>query len=245
MKATRIIMTALVCLLPFQASARDLVVFAASSLKEPIDQIAAAFGDVVVSYGGSGTLARQIGFGAPVDVVVLAHPQWMDVLDDAGLVTHRAAFASNTLVFVANTPMEVKLNAPDLLAVLGDGRIAMGLTKAVPAGIYGKAALEHLELWDAVSGALAEVDNVRAALALVARKEAPLGIVYATDARVSEDVHVVASFPPQSHPAIQYEVAQVAQSDHPALASFMDALRGESATNALKNAGFLPPQVAP
>lgn len=240
MKTTRFLVVALVCLLPLQATARDLVVFAAASLKEPLDQIAAAFGDVVVSYGGSGVLARQIRLGAPADVVVLAHPLWMTVLEEADAIADRTELARNSLVLIAPKHGDVALNASGINAALGEGRLAMGLQAAVPAGIYGKAALEHLNLWDTVSGQLAEVENVRAALALVARGEAPLGIVYATDARVSPDVHVVATFPPESHPSIRYEFARVKSSDHARLDDFMDMLAGDTAQGVFAQAGFLP-----
>jgi len=240
MNATRFFLAALVCFLPFQACARDLVVFAASSLKEPLDQIAADFGDVVVSYGGSGALARQVSLGAPVDVIVLAHPRWMDVLDEAGSLAERGDLAGNALVLIASEPMTLALDANDMTAALGRGRMAVGLVAAVPAGIYAKAALEHLDIWDDVSGRLAQVDNVRAALTLVARKEAPLGIVYATDARVSDRVHVAATFPASSHEAIRYEFGIVTSSDHPKAAEFAAILTQDAAQSALANAGFLP-----
>ena len=121
----------------------------------------------------------------------------------------------------------------------------MGLRNAVPAGVYGKVALNHLNLWDSVKGQLAEVENVRSALALVARNETPLGIVYATDARISPDVHVVARFPPESHPSIRYEFARVRASDHPRLAAFMTFLGGDAAQAVFVQAGFLPPAPTP
>jgi len=237
MKTTRFIILVVIGLWPLQVGARDLVVFAAASLKEPIDQIAADFGDVVVSYGGSGTLARQIGFGAPADIVVLAHPRWMDVLADANLLAVRAPLVGNTLVLISSNQGTVDLSLRDFDAALGDGRLALGLVGAVPAGIYAKAALDELGLWNSVRTRLAEVDSVRAALALVARKESPLGIVYATDARVSEDVHIVATFPADSYPEIRYEYGVVASSRHPNVGAFAAAL---AASTVFEQAGFLP-----
>lgn len=242
MTATRFILVGLILLWPFAVSARDLVVFAAASLKEPMDEIAAAFGDVTVSYAGSGTLARQITFGAPADVVVLAHPRWMDVLDDAELLRDRGALAGNTLVLVSTTRSDVALTSAAIKQALGDGRLAIGLVEAVPAGIYGKAALENLGLWSVVSSQLAQVDNVRAVLALVARAEVPLGVVYATDAAVSAKVHIVAEFPKDSYPNISYEFGIVAHSDHPRTADFADYLRSPAAASVFGDAGFLAPE---
>ena len=222
--------------------AADLLVFAAASLKEPLDQLALTMPGVVVSYGGSGTLARQVMAGAPADLVVLAHSDWMQAMDEAGDLVpgSRVDILSNTLVLVASSGhADVSLTAEGFDAVLGDGRIAIGLTNSVPAGIYGKEALTALGLWDNVADRLAEVDSVRAALALVARGEAPLGIVYGTDARVEPLVRVVATFPDESHAPILYQAASVAGGD-PKARLFLDLLTSAEGQATFSAAGFIP-----
>jgi molybdate transport system substrate-binding protein len=222
----------------------ETLVFAAASLKEPLDELADAFGDVTVSYGGSSTLARQVSFGAPADLVLLANVDWMDVLQADGFVQSGTVsdFASNALVLIGPAEAgDVLLHSDGIALALGDGRLAIGLTEAVPAGIYGKAALEHLNLWEHLSGRLAEVDNVRSAMALVARKQAPLGIVYATDARASDDVRVVARFPTEAHPPIRYVGALRGGADAQA-AAFWAFVKGSDGQVVLQDSGFLPPQ---
>lgn len=239
----RLILSFVLCaLLGGAAQARDLVIFAAASLKEPLDILAARMGETVVSYGGSGTLARQISLGAPADIVMLAHPDWMDVLSGGGHLKDgsRQTLLGNTLVLVASAPDSVALTPQGVSDALGDGRLAIGLTAAVPAGIYGKAALETLGLWQTVADRLAEADNVRAALALVARGEVPLGIVYATDARIVPDLHIVAKFPPDSHPPIRYEVARIATGTHVRAAEFLTLLASPTAQAIFADAGFQP-----
>ena len=221
----------------------EVLVFAAASLKGPMDQIAAQFDDVVVSYGGSGTLARQVSLGAPADLVLLANTDWMDVLIEGAHVDNGTVvdFASNRLVLIGPkgaTP--VALQADALRLALGEGRLAVGLTQAVPAGIYAKAALQSLGLWDAAQDRLAEVDNVRAALALVARGQTPLGIVYRTDTRVSDAVVELAAFPVQSHPPIRYlgALTKTGNADAQAVLDYLNSPEGQAI---LAEAGFLPP----
>ena len=220
----------------------DVLVFSAASLKEPLDQIAARFKGVGVSYGGSGTLARQVSLGAPADVVLLANIEWMDYLAAQGAIdaSSLSDFASNRLVLVAEQGHPVvTLDQAGLADALGEGRLAVGLTNAVPAGIYAQAALQSLGLWDGVQDHLAEVDNVRAALALVARGQVPLGIVYRTDVRVSPDVAEVAVFSAESHPPIRYLGAVVDDASDEAR-EFWDYLRGPEGQAVLAQAGFLP-----
>ena len=218
-----------------QALAEPVVVFAAASLKGPIDALAAETGDVVVSYGGSGTLARQVMAGAPADVVLLANAEWMTPLVAAGLVTDAADFASNQLVLIgaADAP-DVAL--ADLDAALGAQRLGIGAVNSVPAGVYGQAALESLGAWEAVKDRLVEVDNVRAAVVLVARGEVPLAVTYATDARASDAVRIVATFPPDSYPPIRYTGGVL--SDRPEAVAFWAALRGDQGQRWLEDAGF-------
>lgn len=223
------------------AARADVLIFAAASLKEPIDQIASQFDDVAVSYGGSGTLARQITLGAPADIVLLANTAWMDALVDSGHVEADtvADFASNRLVLagpVGTDPVEFEA----LDVALGDGRLAVGLTEAVPAGIYAKAALQSLGLWDSLQDRLAEVDNVRSALALIARKQVPMGIVYRTDTRISDAVVALAVFPADSHPPIRYTGAVTKTADDDAK-RILAALLAPEGQAILATSGFLPP----
>jgi len=220
-------------------AADDLLVFAAASLKGPLDKIVAGMPEVRVSYAGSGTLARQVQQGAPADVVLLASDAWMGALVDSGVVDDPIDFAGNRLVLVGQPKMaSVPLDAPSVLAALDGGRLAMGFTASVPAGIYGKEALVSLGLWADVAPHVAEVDNVRAALALVARGEVPLGVVYATDVRVVPDLSVVAVFPDSSHDDVSYWAAKVSASDHPAAAGFVARMQSTEVQLILREAGF-------
>lgn len=239
----RALLLGLILTLAAPVARAEVLIFAAASLKGPLDRIAAQFDDVVVSYGGSGTMARQVTLGAPADIVLLANVDWMDVLVDGGHVQPETVvdFASNRLVLIGQEGMgPMALEAETLRAALGDGRLAVGLTEAVPAGIYAKAALQSLGLWDAVKDRLAEVDNVRAALAMVARRQTPLGVVYHTDTKVSDAVAEVAAFPVGSHPPIRYLGALTDAASNDArlvLRSLLDP-DGQAI---LADAGFLPP----
>ena len=209
-----------VSLAPTAARAQDdagLTVFAAASLKEALDEAAAAYRKqtgvpVRVSYAASSALARQIEQGAPADVFFSADLEWMDYLQKRNRldVATRRSLLGNRLVLIAPraSKAQVDLRRPaTLLAALGDGRLAVGQTRTVPAGKYAKASLESLSLWNGVRPRLAESESVRAALMLVARGETPLGIVYASDAKAEPGVRVVATFPEDSHPPIVYPVA--------------------------------------
>ncbi len=215
--------------------ADPLVVFAAASLKEPMDMLAADFGDTVVSYGGSGQLARQVLQGAPADVVVLAHPQWMDAL--GAVAQDRVDLLGNALVLIGPKGPEIPLTQDAIAAALGQGRLAVGLTNAVPAGQYAREALTNLGLWQSVQPKLAEVDSVRAALVLVARGEAPLGITYATDAAADPRVSPRAVFPTDSHAPIVYPAARL--SDKERAFAFMTFLTGPVARGHFEDAGFV------
>lgn len=240
----------LAALPPAVVAADELVIFAAASLKNAMDEIAAGFAEqtghtAVVSLAGSSALARQIEQGAPADIFISASPDWMDKLEVDGLIADGTRFdlVGNSLVLIAHgtdaAPVEVGLGM-DLAAMLGSGRLAMALVDAVPAGVYGKAALTSLGLWDGLAPKVAQADNVRAALALVAMGEAPLGIVYASDALAEDGVTVVGTFPPESHPPIVYPAAIVADSDNAAAsAAFLDYLRGAAAREAFERQGFV------
>lgn len=229
-------------------AADEIMVFAAASVSNAMAEIdqrftAATGHDVIVSTAGSSALARQIQQGAPADIFISASPAWMDLLEAEGLVEEGTRFdlLKNTMVLIAHgteaSPVAIGHDL-DLAGLLGDGRLAMALVDAVPAGIYGKAALESLGLWDGVAAQVAQTDNVRAALALVATGEAPYGIVYATDAVAENDVTVVGTFPAGTHPPIVYPVADIANRDVPAETQFLEFLRGPEAREAFERQGF-------
>ena len=199
---------------PLAAQADEVLVFAAASMQTALDEIAqewhsATGHTAILAYGGSAKLAQQIVAGAPADLYISASTQWMDSLEAADALAEgsRRDLLGNALVLISSEPGAVALE--DLPERLGRGYLAMGLVEAVPAGQYGKAALEHLGLWQTLTPQVAQTDNVRAALALVATGEAPFGIVYATDAAAEPRVHIAAEFPADSHPPIVYPVARM------------------------------------
>lgn len=240
-----------------RAGPAPIDLFAAASLQEVLDAAAAdhrrrSGRTVRATYAGSAQLARQIEQGAPADLFVSADEIWMNWLDQRGLIepATRCRLASNSLVLIAPvaTPMtSVNLASPtDLAAQLGDGRLAVAEAN-VPAGRYGRDALTRLNLWRSVEHRLAPGSDVRAALALVARGEAPLGVVYATDARAEPRVRVVATFPAASHTPITYSAAAVERQDgagDPAAArSFLDFLNGADGQALFRRFGFAPAPV--
>ena len=245
---SRIAALACVLAVPATAMAGEITVFAAASLTNAMAEVeerfeAATGHDVTVSLAGSSALARQIQQGAPADVYISANPGWMDVLEADGLVEEgtRVDLLTNSLALVAADPGAGPVGIGrdmDLAGLLGEGRLAMALVDAVPAGIYGKAALESLGLWEDVEAQVAQADNVRAALAFVATGEAPYGIVYATDAAAEDDVTVVGTFPAGTHPPILYPAAALNQSDNPLTRPFLDFLRGPDARAAFERQGF-------
>ncbi|MGO9050337.1 MAG: molybdate ABC transporter substrate-binding protein [Xanthobacteraceae bacterium] len=206
--------------LPQAAAAQDrsITVFAAASMKNALDEVDALFTKqkgikVVASYAASSALMKQIEQGAPADVFLSADLDWMDYGAARNLIKNdtRESLLGNRLVLIA--PKDSKIDhvtiAPgfNLAALAGNGRIATGDVRAVPAGLYAKAALEKLGIWSSVESKMAMAENVRAALVLVARGEAPLGIVYETDAKVDPGVKIIGVFPEDSHPPIIYPVA--------------------------------------
>jgi molybdate transport system substrate-binding protein len=229
-----------------------VVVFAAASLKNALDEAAAAWtretGKTTrISYAASSALAKQIEAGAPADLFFSADLAWMDdVAGKDGLKPGtRSNLLHNALVLIApkDSPVALELTpGPGLAAsfarALGDGRLAMGNVAAVPAGKYGRAALESLGAWEGVKGRVAQAENVRAALLLVARGEAPLGIVYATDAVSDPSVRVVATFPAASHPPVIYPVALTKESTNPDAAAFLAHLRSPAARVFFERQGF-------
>jgi len=226
-----------------------LTVFAAASLKESLDEAATAYergggAPVRVSYAASSALARQIEQGAPADVFVSADQAWMDALQEQELIdpASRRNLLGNTLVLVAPKDSKVQVALKpglDLAALLGaDGRLALALTNSVPAGKYAKQSLVKLGAWEGVKSRTAEAENVRAALLLVARGEAPLGIVYGSDALAEPKVRVVATFPADAHAAIVYPIARVAASTHPQAKAFVQWLQTPAARAIFARHGF-------
>lgn len=236
--------------LPVQpaAAADKVIVFAAASLKNALDAIAAAYKaekgtEIAISYAGSSALAKQLESGAPADLFVSADLDWMDHVQKANLikVETRKNLLGNTLVLVAPTDSAAAIEIKpgfDLAGAVGDGKLAMADVKAVPAGKYGKASLEKLGAWAAVESKVAQAENVRAALALVASGEAPFGVVYQTDATAEPKVKVVATFPEDSHPPIIYPIAQIAASTNPAAADFLQYVESPAAAAVFEQQGF-------
>ena len=231
------------------AQDRDVVIFAGASLKNALDEIATDWSarsggrKVVVSYAASPALAKQIEGGAPADIFASADLDWMDYLARKGLIQPdtRVNLLGNQLVLIAprDSTAKVEMGSKlDLASALGDGRLAIANVDSVPAGKYGKAALRRLGTWDGVKDRLAQAENVRAALLLVARCEAPLGIVYRTDATSEPKVKVVAALPEESHPPIIYPIAITKSSTSPTARSFFDFLRGGAAKAAFEKQGF-------
>jgi molybdate transport system substrate-binding protein len=230
------------------AQAADVTVFAAASLKNALDDAAKIYetktGDkVVVSYAASPALAKQIEQGAPADIFVSADLDWMDYLEQKNLidVASRHTLLGNTLVLIApkDSPVSftIEKNFPLLQALGADGKLAMASVDSVPAGKYGKAALTYLGVWDAVAPRVAQAENVRAALAFVAKGETPLGIVYGTDANSEPAVRVVGTFPEDSHPKILYPVALTA-SAKPEARKFLEFLLSPEAAPSFEAQGF-------
>jgi len=234
------------CLGSVSALAEGVTVFAASSLKTALDEIVDTFEtettiSVTLSYAGSSTLARQIQNGAPADIFFSANKDWMDVLEAEELIapnTRRTALG-NTLVLIAAEAGPVEELSPDsdLVNWLDGARLAMALVDAVPAGLYGRAALQRLGLWDQIADQVAQTDNVRAALALVALGAAPYGLVYATDAGADPSVHIRATIPETSHPPIRYPVASVKGRESRAT-PFLDHLQTPESRAIFQRHGF-------
>ena len=228
---------------------RGPVVLAAASLQEALAEAADRWeqrghAPPVLSFAASSALARQIERGAPADLFLSANQAWMDELDRQGLLRagSHGPLLGNALVLVAprrGGAQSVDLGDPaGFIAALGSGPLAMGDPDAVPAGSYGRAALQSLGLWRAVEARVARADNVRAALALVERGEAPLGVVYASDAQASPAVRVVASFPEASHPPIRYPLAVLAASTHADAGDFALYLASDEAAAIFARHGF-------
>jgi len=216
-----VLITWLLCLIiSAPARAADVLVFAAASLAGPLDEIAEGFAretghSVTFSYGASSTLARQVAAGAPADMVILANEAWMDHLQGLALLAEgtRRTLLSNRLVLIGEVQMRPPVDLTDLPGIIGNGRLALALTEAVPAGIYARAALEQSGLWDRLQPNVVESDNVRTAQMLVAIGAARFGIVYATDVVQERRVVVLSDIPEELHPPIHYPLALIHGAD--------------------------------
>lgn len=228
------------------ARAQNLTIFAAASLKNTLDDVATAWqatggARVSASYASSSTLAKQIEQGAPADIFISADKQWMDYLVQRALVRSPKNLLGNRLVLIAgkDNPLKVEIKPGfDLAGLLGSGRLAVGDPSNVPAGIYAKEALTKLGVWSSIEPKLAPAADVRSALALVSRGEAPLGIVYETDAKVDASVRIVAMFPEETHTPIVYPVAIVATSKNPDALKFLGFLAAPAAGVIFERYGF-------
>src|SRR5260221_9606483 len=233
---------------PVSAEDKTLTVFAAASMKNAVDDMAAAFTaktgvKVAASYAASSALAKQIEQGAPADIFVSADTDWMDYATLKTTINEptRVNLLGNSIVLIA--PKDSKIDHVtigqgfDLAKLAGDSKIATGDVKAVPVGKYAKAALQKLGAWQAAEPKFAMAESVRAALTLVARGEAALGIVYATDAKVEPGVKIVGTFPPDSHPPIIYPVAATTTAKTEA-ADYLAFLKSPAAKTILEKYGF-------
>jgi molybdate transport system substrate-binding protein len=244
-----IVLAAAGLIAPVSAQDAELTVFAAASMKNALDDVDAAFTKatgvkVSASYAASSALAKQIEQGAPADVFVSADLKWMEYVAGKNLIKPdtRVNLLGNRLVLIA--PSDTKLGDVkiekgfDIARLASDGRIAVADVKAVPAGLYAKAALENLGSWAAAEPKLAQAENVRATLAFVARGETPLGIVYETDAKIEPKVKIVGAFPESSHEPVTYPVAATATSKNSATARYLAFLRTAAAKTIFEKYGF-------
>lgn len=226
---------------------QPVVVFAAASLKTALDDIATQYQTtsshrIRISYAGSSALARQIQNGAPAELFISANAAWMDILAQEGLIedASRIDLLRNRLALVGSVAAPETFDiSTDLKTELGTERLALALVDAVPAGIYAKAALQSLGMWEALKTQIAQTDNVRAAMRLVAIGEAPLGIVYDTDHRADDNVKALYVFPENSHPAILYPAALITDQATEASRMFLTYLQGPESTAVFQAHGFI------
>ena len=243
-----VLLVALAAASPAAAQQPTLTVFAAASMKNALDEVDAAYAakthsQVSASYAASSALAKQLEQGAPADIFISADTDWMDYAAQKKSITEqsRVNLLGNKIVLIA--PKDSKLGNVtigqgfDLAKLAGDGRIATGDVAAVPVGKYAKAALEKLGAWDAAAAKFAMAENVRAALTLVARGEATLGIVYATDAKVEPGVKIIGTFPDGSYPPVVYPVAATVNAKAGA-ADYLSFLQSSAAKTIFERYGF-------
>jgi molybdate transport system substrate-binding protein len=232
-----------------RAQTSDLVILAAASLKNALDEIATDWSKSAsmpmprISYAASSALAKQIEQGAPADLFISADLDWMDYVEKKDLIKKDTRFnlLGNKIVLIAPRDSKATVDVKqglDLSKSLAGGKLAMGNVDSVPAGKYGKAALEKLGAWNGVKDSVAQADNVRAALLLVSRGEAALGIVYATDAAAEPNVKIVGTFPEDSHPPIIYPATVIKDAKSASAVPFLDYLKSVKARPAFEKQGF-------
>lgn len=228
-------------------AAADVLIFAAASTAPAFDAVIKGYGPdkhVVASYAASSTLARQIEHGAPADIFLSANNAWMDYLDARGRIESdtRCNLLGNSLALISPSDSSIDLDRlsgeTDLASLLAGGRLAMGDPDHVPVGIYARQALEAVGLWQSVADKLAPAADARRALALVARGETPLGLVYTSDVEGREDVRVLALLPATSHPPINFVVALVGERRTPDATAFLTYLSSPSASEVFRAHGF-------
>ena len=249
----RMVLALILCLCIGTARAEDVLVFAAASATNAVTEIGDLFaakglGHIKASFASSSVLAKQIEQGAPASVFLSADVQWVDYLADRHFLApgSRSDLLANTVVLIApteSTQSPVALDRPggDLTALVGAARIATGDPDHVPVGIYAKQALEKLGVWTQVEPHLARTDSVRSALAFVERGEAPLGIVYATDAMISKKVRIVGTFGATLHDPVRYPVALIVEHDTVDAKAFLDFMKGPEARGIFAKYGFAAP----
>jgi molybdate transport system substrate-binding protein len=247
-RLTRLLVALWLALTPSAAGAADVLVFAAASLKEALDEVATAWREqsgrtAVVSYAATPALARQIEQGAPAQLFISADREWMDYVAARKLIRPetRSDLLGNRLVLIAPKASTAATTiAPGfrLAELLAGGRLALADVNAVPAGKYAKAAFEHLGVWAAIERSVAQTENVRAALLLVSRGEAPLGVVYRTDAAADPNVRIVGLFPEDTHPPIIYPVALTIGAGSADAEPFLAYLRSSRARRMFEARGF-------
>lgn len=232
---------------PIKAGAEEVVIFAAASMTESVSALGEQFErrsgiHVVLSFAGSGVLARQISEGAPANIFLSADMRWLEFLADKDQLVPGSLvpIASNTLVLVApaDSTITERFDFAMLPDLLREGRLAMGDPAHVPVGRYGKAALETLGLWDGIENRTVRLPNVRAVAALVERGEVDFGILYETDYRHAKNIRRVKAFPEDSHPPIVYGMALIRNNDSYAARLFYDFVRSEEGQSVLRRYGF-------
>jgi molybdate transport system substrate-binding protein len=233
---------------PAAAQGSDIIVFAAASLKNALDAVNAEWQKetgkkAAISYAASSALAKQIEQGAPAQIFISADLDWMNYLAKKDLINPgtRSNLLGNRIVLIAPKDKAKAVDIKpgfDLAKILGDGRLAIANVDTVPAGKYGKAALEKLGAWSSVSNKIAQSENVRAALLLVSRGEAPAGVVYQTDAAADPGVAVIGRFPENTHPPIIYPIALTAGGNNPDAATFLAYVKSAKAKPLFEAQGF-------
>jgi molybdate transport system substrate-binding protein len=233
---------------PAQTPGGHVVIFAAASLKNALDAIGGQWQretgrKAVMSYAASSALAKQIEQGAPAQIFISADLDWMDYAAQRNLIKPetRSNLLGNRIVLIVPKDKAQKVEIKpgfDLAKILGGGRLAMANVDTVPAGKYGKAALEKLGVWRSVSGSIAQAENVRAALLFVSRGEAPAGIVYQTDAAADPGVAIAGTFPENTHPAIIYPIALTAGAANTAAEAFLAYLKSAKSKPLFEAQGF-------